>query len=114
MVVRPDVVAVHSVGGTQGESKSALYYFWNCRNRLLFAAQHLGPRDRRRWAWRTVPYAIEVVSRGGRRQLLHPASVWAAVRGSVAGLRLLAPGRRADGPATMPAPRTPVEGATTS
>ncbi len=89
VTVRNDLTAVHSVGGTQGESKSLLYYYWNCRNRLLFAAQHLGPRDRRRWAVRTIPYAIEVVSRGGRRQLLHPRAVWAATRGSFAGLRLL-------------------------
>ena len=111
--MRPDVVAVHSVGGTQGESKSPLYYYWNCRNRLLFAAQHLGSADRRRWAVRTVPYAIEVVSRGGRRQLVHPPP---SGRRSVARSPGCACSPVADAP-TAPAPRPHPElreGATTS
>lgn len=90
LVLRTDVTAVHSVGGTQGTSgKSPTYYYWNCRNRLLFAAEHLPRRDVLRWALRTPRYARQVLLRGGRRQLLRPIRpVSAAVRGSAAGLVL--------------------------
>uniref|UniRef100_UPI00130080AE glycosyltransferase family 2 protein n=1 Tax=Desertihabitans aurantiacus TaxID=2282477 RepID=UPI00130080AE len=49
--VLPDVEARHDVGGTQGGPghKSALYHYYNCRNRLVFAAKHLGRAHR--WAW---------------------------------------------------------------
>ncbi|MGW6131953.1 glycosyltransferase family 2 protein [Cellulomonas sp. NPDC055163] len=94
LLVDPRVRATHDVGGTQAtahpQAKSTTYYYWNCRNRLLFAARHLGPRDRLRWALRTPGYAVEVLLRGGRRQFAHPvAPVGAALRGSLAGLRLL-------------------------
>jgi GT2 family glycosyltransferase len=92
LVVRDDVRAVHSVGGTQGTSgKSPTYYYWNTRNRLLFAAQHLPRRDVVRWALRTPRYARDVLLRGGRRQFLRPLPpVSAAVRGSMSGLRIAA------------------------
>jgi N-acetylglucosaminyl-diphospho-decaprenol L-rhamnosyltransferase len=113
LVVMDDVHAVHAVGATQTTTtgKSPLYCYWNCRNRLLFAAAHLDRRDRRRWAARSVPYAIEVVLRGGRRAaLLHPSTTWAALRGTLAGVRLLARAGRASGtepvaPSTRPDPR---------
>ncbi|GEA89678.1 glycosyltransferase family 2 protein [Cellulomonas cellasea] len=108
LLVDTRVRAVHDGGGTQTtahpQAKSPTYYYWNCRNRLLFAARHLGARDRVRWALRTPGYAVEVLLRGGRRQLLHPvAPVGAAVRGSFAGLRVLVtrPGSR---PGAPPAP----------
>ncbi|WP_298459557.1 glycosyltransferase family 2 protein [uncultured Cellulomonas sp.] len=90
LAVRSDVRAVHSVGGTQAATgKSPTYYYWNTRNRLLFAAQHLSRRDLLRWSVRTIPYARAVLLRGGRRQLLHPvAPVGAVVRGSLAGLAI--------------------------
>jgi GT2 family glycosyltransferase len=99
LLVDTRVRAVHDVGGTQAtahpQAKSTTYYYWNCRNRLLFAARHLGPRDRLRWALRTPGYAVEVLLRGGRRQLAHPvAPVGAVLRGSLAGLRLLVTHRR--------------------
>ncbi|GHG56659.1 hypothetical protein GCM10011331_24470 [Flavimobilis marinus] len=95
------LLCVHEVGGTQAEApqqgrgKSPLYVYFNCRNRLLFAARNLGARDRARWAWRALPYARDVVLRGGRRALLRPRrSVLPAVRGTGAGLRALAQRRR--------------------
>lgn len=87
--VRSDLTVVHSVGGTQGEGKSALYTYYNCRNRLLFAAKWMDPPKLRRWVRRTPAASYEILRRGdGRRSLLDWAQVSAAVRGSVAGLRL--------------------------
>ncbi|WP_196250674.1 glycosyltransferase [Cellulomonas sp. JZ18] len=90
LVVRDDVRVVHEVGGTEGGvGKSPLYCYWNCRNRMLFAALHLAPADRRRWALRSGAYALEVVLRSGRRVAVRsPRAALAAVRGTVAGLLL--------------------------
>jgi N-acetylglucosaminyl-diphospho-decaprenol L-rhamnosyltransferase len=89
--VRGDLFAVHDVGGTQHaagqRAKSSAYYYYNCRNRLLFAARHLSRRDRLRWAVRTPADLRRVLLRGGRRQLLNPGvSIVPAIRGALAGL----------------------------
>jgi GT2 family glycosyltransferase len=94
LVVRDDLTAVHDAGGTQdgagGRAKSAVYYYYNCRNRLLFAAKHLAPADRWRWLLRTPVDVRRVLLRGGRRQFRHPGrTIWPAVRGAAAGARLL-------------------------
>jgi GT2 family glycosyltransferase len=94
LVVREDLTAVHDVGGTQdgagGRAKSATYYHYNCRNRLLFAARHLDRRDRLRWLARTPTDVRRVLLRGGRRQLVHPGrTVWPALTGSLYGAGLL-------------------------
>lgn len=91
LLVRDDVVAVHAVGGTQsaaGSGRSSLYYRFNCRNRLLFAAAHVDDQDLPAWVRSTVPYARAVVMRGGRRQFVrHPLRPFlAAFRGSMEGL----------------------------
>jgi GT2 family glycosyltransferase/glycosyltransferase involved in cell wall biosynthesis len=93
VVLREDLVAVHDEGGThegrRGPEKSALYYRWNCRNRLAFGARHLGRRQLLRWMLTTPAVSWEILLRGGRRQLLQaPGLLWAAAAGSVAGLRL--------------------------
>lgn len=90
LVLREDLVAIHDAGGTQGarrgRAKSALYYRYNCRNRLRFAAQHLPRAQILRWLAATPAVSREILLRGGRRQLLaQPGLVWAAVRGSAAG-----------------------------
>lgn len=87
--VAADLTCVHDPGGTQGaaSTKSALYYYYNCRNRLLFARRHLPPADRARWALHAPGYAWEVVLRGGRRQLVRPwRNALPAVRGTLSGL----------------------------
>jgi GT2 family glycosyltransferase len=95
------VRAVHSAGGTQADEtrtagKSPVYYFYNVRNRLVFAAQHLDRRRQRRWARRAVPAAWDILMRGGRRQLLHPTrTILPAVRGTMSGLAYLRRRRRA-------------------
>jgi len=90
LVVRHDLVAVHDEGGTQGRSgrtMSLLYYRYNSRNRLLFAARNLGRRRLLQWVLRTPSASWEILLRGGRRQLLRsPRPLWAAVAGSLAGL----------------------------
>jgi GT2 family glycosyltransferase len=88
-VLCEDLVAVHDEGGTQdrrGEAKSQLYYYWNCRNRLAFAARNLDRRSMLGWLLRSPAAGWEVVLRGGRRQLLRsPAPLVAAARGTLAG-----------------------------
>lgn len=100
--VRPDLTVVHAVGGTQGsEGKSPLYVRYNCRNRLLFAAQHLDAAQQRLWVRTSARYAKNVLLRGGRRSFVRRAVplLWAATAGTLAGLRELrtaavhAPGR---------------------
>jgi GT2 family glycosyltransferase len=88
--------AVHAEGGTQGvsaessgASKSTLYYYYNIRNRLLFASRNLGMEDLRAWKRVTLPVAWEVLLEGGRRQFLRsPRPVIAAARGMRDGLRI--------------------------
>lgn len=95
LLVERAAEAVHDEGATHtatapqsaGLPKSATYYYYNIRNRLLYAAKHLGPADRRRWA-RTAPSAaLGVLLQGGRRQFLRPwTPLGAAVRGTWDGL----------------------------
>ncbi len=108
-VLCEDLVAVHDEGGTQhrrGEAKSDLYYYWNCRNRLAFAARHLGRRAMLGWLLRTPAVSREILLQGGRRQLLRSSRpLWAAVRGSLHGARLVL---RAAFRRTAPGGRPPV------
>lgn len=106
LLVRQDIVAVHDQGGTQQAeagtyAKSRLYYYYNVRNRLLFAALHLSPRDARRWRRTALTVGVEVLRQGGRRQLLRPRGPVAALaRGLRDGFRLTRRyGRSAENPA---------------
>ncbi|ACQ79254.1 glycosyl transferase family 2 [Beutenbergia cavernae DSM 12333] len=94
-----DVTAVHDVGGTQNRSRwstrSTTYVYFNCRNRLVFAAHHLEPRAGRTWLRRSPRYARDVLLRGGSRlALLSPRAVWAAVSGTLSGAQVLVRGAR--------------------
>jgi N-acetylglucosaminyl-diphospho-decaprenol L-rhamnosyltransferase len=87
--VRQELVAVHEVGGTQDAAgKSAGYYYYNCRNRLMFAAKHLPASSLLRWIIATPSASVRVMLRGGgrRRLLTSPSTMWAGLRGSAAGL----------------------------
>ena len=91
LCLRRDLVAVHDEGGTHGtpgsRARSPLYYYYNCRNRLLYGAVHLERRELLRWLWTTPQQSWQILLRGGRRQLLHsPRPLVAAVSGSLAGL----------------------------
>lgn len=95
LVFAGDVHVVHSAGGTQraervGQAKSPVYYFYNARNRLVFAAQHLDARGRRAWRARSVSAGWALLMRGGRRQLIRPhRTIWPVIRGTASGLRYL-------------------------
>ncbi|WP_168207366.1 glycosyltransferase [Microlunatus elymi] len=94
-VVREDLVVTHSEGGTQRDDHdrrlSNRYYFYNCRNRLVFASRQLGRRQRLNWMITTPRESWLILLRGGRRQLLHsPAPLIASVAGSLAGLGIAA------------------------
>lgn len=96
VVVDPTAVAVHEEGGTQVRTdlraKSEVYYYYNIRNRLLFAARHLDARGVRRWRRSSFGAARRILLRGGRRQFLTPIPpLRAAILGTWAGLRLSQP-----------------------
>ncbi len=88
-------VAVHAEGGTQGDglesagaAKSEGYYYFNIRNRLVFASRNLDAATVRRWRRASLPIAWEVLLQGGRRQFAHPvAPLRAAFTGVRDGLR---------------------------
>ena len=88
-----DVMAIHDESGTQeatkGRAKSLLYYRYNTRNRLLFAARQLPTALLVSWMWRTPRVSYMILMHGGRRQLLHSRKpVWAVARGALEGLGL--------------------------
>ncbi len=97
--------AIHDEGGTQpasaaearrpGRAKSNLYYRYNIRNRLLFAALNLAPEDQRRWKKVAAPAAYQILLRGGRRQFLYSMGpLRAGIRGTLEGLALMRSVRR--------------------
>ena len=96
IAVVSEAIAIHSPGGTQGEGaarygdpKSDTYYYYNIRNRLLYAARHLDSESIKRWRRVALPIAWEVLLRGGRRQFLRSLSpLVAAYRGVRDGRRL--------------------------
>ena len=106
LVVRTDLTVVHDEGGTQGQergrAKSNIYYYFNSRNRMVFAARHLNRRGIFRWLVSTPGETWQILLRGGRRQLVqNPSVLFAAARGALVGalLGLAALAR--------PAPETP-------
>lgn len=97
-----DATAVHDEGGTQraqpqvSRAKSEGYYYYNIRNRMLFAVRHLDDAAVERWR-RSIPRtAREVIFRGGRRQLLRSAAPWRAYVRGVRDARRIARTRRTD------------------
>lgn len=88
--IRPDLLVVHDEGGTQevvsARTKSATYYFFNIRNRMLFGRRHLRGRDWGRWILAAPRQSALIWMRGGRRQALtEPRGLLAAIRGFFAG-----------------------------
>ncbi|MET8523597.1 glycosyltransferase [Nocardioides sp. NPDC004968] len=75
--------AIHSGGGTQraegSRAKSPAYYYFNIRNRALFARTWLSQERQRAWRRGAAGAAYEILMRGGRRQLLHPVRPVSAV-----------------------------------
>ena len=93
LIVREDLEALHDEGQTQGlrigNAKSYGYYYYNCRNRLLFGVRNLNRRQLLSWTLRTPAQSWAILLRGGRRQLLHSrAPLKAVTLGSLAGIGL--------------------------
>ena len=107
LVVVRDATAVHDEGGTSQPSggeraRSSLYYYYNIRNRLLFAALHLDRATQRRWILGCGAEAWDILLRGGRRQLVHSSQPWrAAFTGTRDGLAMLRRLRAARGSAPL-------------
>jgi len=81
--------AVHDEGGTHpdrvsGRAKSELYYYYNIRNRLVFATKHTDSEDLAHWLRVTPRVSYEVLLQGGRRQFLRP---WVTLRPLIRGIR---------------------------
>lgn len=90
LCLRRDLVVVHDEGATHGtrgsRARSSVYYYYNCRNRLVYGARHLRRAQLLRWLVATPRQSWQILLRGGRRQLLHStAPLSATVRGSLAG-----------------------------
>ncbi len=93
LVVDDSLLVVHDEGSTQGEragvAKSYGYYFYNCRNRLVFGSRFLSRAALLGWIVRTPYESWQILLRGGRRQLLSSrAPLKAILLGSLSGLRV--------------------------
>lgn len=85
-----DVFAVHAEGGTQESIAGPLsenYYYYNIRNRLLFAHRNLSVARFRQWRRHTLRESWAIVERGGHRHLASSAAPYRALsRGMIDGL----------------------------
>ncbi|MDN3497567.1 glycosyltransferase family 2 protein, partial [Planococcus sp. APC 4015] len=93
--------AIHDEGGTHddkgaGRAKSETYYYFNIRNRLLFARLRLDAETQRAWRRSALRVSWGILLQGGRRQLVTSVAPWRALR------RGLRDGRRG---VAGPAPR---------
>ncbi len=89
LIVCSEAVAVHDEGGTQershGSAMSWDYYYFNIRNRLLFATRNLPADTRREWRRHAARESYRILLRGdGKRKFLRP---WRPVKILVRGIR---------------------------
>ena len=81
--------AIHDEGGTHTQrlrwrAKSETYYYYNIRNRLLYAAKHVDAAQQKQWLRATPRVSYEILLQGGRTQFLLP---WIPVRAYLKGIR---------------------------
>lgn len=93
-LVSVPATAIHDEGGTHNavgsRAKSETYYYFNIRNRLLYAAKHLDAADARAWRRSTMRASMGILLQGGRRQLVVSVMPWRALfRGVRDGRRAL-------------------------
>ncbi|CAM3038928.1 glycosyltransferase family 2 protein [Actinomyces slackii] len=111
LILARDALAVHDEGATHAQADqsqramSPTYYYYNIRNRLLFAGLHLDAAAQRRWVATAIPTATEVILRGGKRQLL---SSWRPLVTAAAATRDGLALRRAARRGTLPAADQPL------
>lgn len=91
--VRDDISATHDEGGTHDDrstsrAKSETYYYYNIRNRILFARLRMDAAAQSRWRRHDVRVSWGIILQGGRRQLVTSIAPWRAL------LRGLRDGRR--------------------
>ena len=85
--------SVHDESGTQPTTnrRSHLFYYYNTRNRLLFARKNLAKERRRGWLRESVPNSYRTLRPEGMRLLTRPhQTLLAVVRGELAGRASLA------------------------
>jgi GT2 family glycosyltransferase len=86
--VDSDAEAIHDEGRTHGQklrwrAKSETYYYYNIRNRLVYAAKHGDQSTRRRWLRVAPQVSYEILLQGGRTQFLLP---WIPLRALLRGI----------------------------
>lgn len=99
-----DAVAIHDEGQTHADAsrhdrrKSETYYYYNIRNRLMYAAKHLDRAGIRQWVRSSPRVSMEILLQGGKVQLLTSLKPWRALwRGLRDGRRLALEAERASG-----------------
>jgi len=86
LILDVDAVVVHDEGGTHEDgaadrAKSPTYYYYNIRNRMMYARKHLDRDAVRRWGRSSMRVGYGILLQGGRRQLLSTAPWRAYLRG---------------------------------
>jgi GT2 family glycosyltransferase len=81
--------AIHDEGGTHTQrlrwrAKSETYYYYNIRNRLVYASKHLDHQGITQWLRATPRVSYEILLQGGRAQFLLP---WIPLRAYFRGIR---------------------------
>ncbi|MBO9625097.1 MAG: glycosyltransferase family 2 protein [Microbacterium sp.] len=92
-LVLSDAVVVHDEGGTHDDetsdrAKSPTYYYFNIRNRMMYARKHLDADAVRAWRRSAARVGYGILLQGGRRQLLSTAPWRAYLRGLRDGRRV--------------------------
>jgi GT2 family glycosyltransferase len=83
LVLLDAATAVHDEGQTSGRestdrAKSATYYYFNIRNRLMYAAKHLDSEAVSNWLRSSRAVSYRILLQGGRKQLLVSSAPWRA------------------------------------
>jgi N-acetylglucosaminyl-diphospho-decaprenol L-rhamnosyltransferase len=87
LAIDQEAEAIHDEGGThtdvrRGRAKSETYYYFNIRNRLVYAAKHATDDELRQWQRSALRVSYEILLQGGRTQFLRsPAPLRALVSG---------------------------------
>lgn len=84
LVVLPEATAIHDEGGTQqalqpGRARSEIFYYYNIRNRLLYAARTLDAATESAWRRSALRTGIGTLRGAGRRQLVTSIAPWRAL-----------------------------------